>query len=112
MAGDDLIQKVERARDAYRDDLERTRREISEIEVLIRQLSGDVEKLGQRELSVSSRVRDLEVNLDKYSKEEIKNFFATAQEVQMRLQIMRAQLEQVKTRRDMLKARQNQLSEI
>ena len=57
-------------------------------------------------------MRDLEVNLDKYSKEEIKNFFAAAQEVQMRLQIMRAQLEQVQSRRDMLKARQAQLGDV
>ncbi|MEI8308994.1 MAG: histidine kinase [Chloroflexales bacterium] len=112
MAGDDLIQKIERVRDTYREEQDRTRREISEVEVLVRQGSGEVEKLGQRELSVSNRVRDLEVNLDKYGKEEIKNFFAAAQEVQMRLQIMRAQLEQVQSRRDTLKIRQNQLSEI
>ncbi len=112
MAGDDLMQKIERARDTYREEQERTRREISEVETLVRQGSGEVEKLGQRELSVSNRVRDLEVNIDKYSKEEIKNFFAAAQEVQMRLQIMRAQLEQVQSRRDMLKARQAQLGEV
>jgi two-component system sensor histidine kinase DegS len=106
------MQKIERARDTYREEQDRTRREISEVEVLVRQGSGEVEKLGQRELSVSNRVRDLEVNLDKYSKEEIKNFFAAAQEVQMRLQIMRAQLEQVQSRRDMLKARQTQLGEV
>jgi two-component system sensor histidine kinase DegS len=112
VAGDDLIQKIEQARDTYREEQDRARREISEVETLVRQGSGEVEKLGQRELSVSNRVRDLEVNLDKYSKEEIKNFFAAAQEVQMRLQIMRAQLEQVQGRRDVLKARQNQLSQI
>ena len=112
MAGDDLMQKIERARDTYREEQDRTRREISEVETLVRQGSGEVEKLGQRELSVSNRVRDLEVNLDKYSKEEIKNFFAAAQEVQIRLQIMRAQLEQVQSRRDMLKARQAQLGDV
>ncbi|WP_129633050.1 sensor histidine kinase [Candidatus Oscillochloris fontis] len=112
MAGDDLIQKVEQARDAYREQLERTRREISEVEVLVRQSSSEVDKLGQRELSVSSRVRDLEVNLDKYNKEEIKNFFAAAQEVQMRLQSMRAQLEQVQARRDMLKSHLSHLNEV
>jgi two-component system sensor histidine kinase DegS len=106
------MQKIERARDTYRQEQDRTRREISEVEVLVRQGSSEVEKLGQRELSVSNRVRDLEVNLEKYSKEEIKNFFAAAQEVQMRLQIMRAQLEQVQARRDMLKARQAQLGEV
>ncbi|NNJ10642.1 sensor histidine kinase [Chloroflexales bacterium ZM16-3] len=112
MAGDDLIQKIERARDAYREEQDRARREIAEVETLVRQSSNEVDKLGQREMSVSNRVRDLEVNLDKYSKEEIKNFFSAAQEVQMRLQIMRAQLEQVQGRRDMLKARQTQIGEV
>lgn len=112
MAGDDIRQQIEAARDAYREDQERTRREVSEVEVLVRQGTVEVEKLGQRELAVSNRVRDLEVNLDKYSKEEIKNFYSTAQEVQMRLQIMRGQLEQVQARRDVLKARQSQLSEV
>ncbi|MBX0328727.1 sensor histidine kinase [Oscillochloris sp. ZM17-4] len=112
MAGDDLMQKIEQARDSYREEQERTRREMSEVETLVRQSSGEVDKLGQREMSVSNRVRDLEVNLDKYSKEEIKNFFAAAQEVQMRLQIMRAQLEQMQGRRDMLKARYAQLGEV
>ncbi len=112
MAGDDLMQKIERARDAYREEQDRARREISEVETLVRQSSGEVDKLSQRELSVSNRVRDLEVNLDKYSKEEIKNFFAAAQEVQMRLQIMRAQLEQMQARRDILKTRQTQIGEV
>jgi two-component system sensor histidine kinase DegS len=112
MAGDELIEKLEASRNAFRDEQERNRREIQEVEVLVRQSSVEVEKLTQRELSVSNRVRDLEVNLDKYSKEEIKNFYTTAHEVQMRLQIMRAQLEQVQVRRDALRSRQNQLSEV
>jgi two-component system, NarL family, sensor histidine kinase DegS len=112
MAGDELMEKLEAARNAFRDEQDRNRREIQEVEVLVRQSTVEVEKLNQRELSVSNRVRDLEVNLDKYSKDEIKNFYTTAQEVQMRLQIMRGQLEQVQVRRDALRNRQNQLSEI
>jgi two-component system sensor histidine kinase DegS len=112
MAGDELIEKLEASRNAFREEQERNRREIQEVEVLVRQSSVEVEKLTQRELSVSNRVRDLEVNLDKYSKDEIKNFYTTAHEVQMRLQIMRAQLEQVQVRRDALRSRQNQLSEV
>lgn len=107
--GDDVQQKVEDALARYREELERTRREVQEVEVLVRQSTVEVEKLAQRELSVSNRVRDLEVNIDKYNKDEIKNFYTTAQEVQMRLQIMRGQLEQIQGRRDALKARQSQL---
>lgn len=110
MPGDDMQQKIDESLASYRNELERTRREAQEVEVLVRQSTVEVEKLSQRELSVSNRVRDLEVNLEKYNKDEIKNFYTTAQEVQMRLQIMRGQLEQVQGRRDALKARQSQLS--
>jgi two-component system sensor histidine kinase DegS len=107
--GEDTQQKVEQALAGYREELERTRREVQEVEVLVRQGTVEVEKLAQRELAVSNRVRDLEVNLDKYSKDEVRNFYTAAQEVQMRLQIMRGQLEQVQGRREALKARQSQL---
>ncbi|HMQ30169.1 MAG TPA: histidine kinase [Chloroflexaceae bacterium] len=110
MAADDIQQKLEEALSMYRDELERTRREAQEVEVLVRQSTVEVEKLSQRELTVSNRVRDLEVNLERYSKDEIKNFYGTAQEVQMRLQTMRGQLEQIQGRRDALRARQSQLS--
>ncbi len=112
MSSSEILQKIEAARDTYREQQDRTRRELQEVEVLVRQGSVEVEKLSQRELSVSNRVRDLEVNLDKYSKEEIKNFYNAAQEVQMRLQSMRAQLEQLQLRRTVLRNQQSQLSEI
>ncbi|GAB4429886.1 MAG: sensor histidine kinase [Chloroflexi bacterium OHK40] len=112
MATDEVQQRIEQTLGGFREELERTRREVSEVEVLVRQSTVEVEKLAQRELAVSNRVRDLEVNLEKYSKDEIKNFYTTAQEVQMRLQIMRGQLEQVQLRRDALRARQSQLSTI
>jgi two-component system sensor histidine kinase DegS len=93
-------------------DLEKARRELSEIENLIRQTSSEVEKLQQRELTVSNRLRDLEVNIDKYNKGDIKNFYTSAQEVQMRLLSMRGQLEQLSFRQQMIKARQSQLFEL
>ncbi len=112
MAAEEVQQKLEEALTTYREEQERSKREVQEVEVLVRQSTLEVEKLSQRELSVSNRVRDLEVNIDKYSKDEVKNFYTTAQEVQMRLQIMRGQLEQIQGRRDALKARQHQLSAI
>jgi two-component system sensor histidine kinase DegS len=63
-------------------------------------------------MTVANRLRDLEVNLDKYSKADIKNFYTSAQEVQMRLLMMRGQFEQLQFRQQALKARQSQLFEI
>ncbi|MEM8531648.1 MAG: histidine kinase [Chloroflexota bacterium] len=93
-------------------ELDRTKRELSELETLLRQTNSEVEKLAQRELTVANRLRDLEVNIDKYSKADIKNFYTSAQEVQMRLLMMRGQLEQLQFRQQMLKTRQSQSFEL
>jgi two-component system sensor histidine kinase DegS len=93
-------------------ELEKVRRELGEIEALLRQTSNEVEKLQQRELTVSNRLRDLEVNIDKYSKADIKNFYSSAQEVQMRLLTMRGQLEQLQFRQQAAKNRQSLVYEL
>src|SRR5919205_4020234 len=105
-------QKLQDLHGAINADLEKTRRELNELETLLRQTTAEVEKLAQRELTVANRLRDLEVNLDKYSKADIKNFYTSAQEVQMRLLMMRGQFEQLQFRQQALKARQSQLFEI
>jgi two-component system sensor histidine kinase DegS len=112
MSEADLQQRVESLRDSYREEQQRLHRELSEMDVLIRQSSQEVDKLAQREMTVSNRVRDLEVNLEKYSKAEIKNFFGSAQEIQTRLQMMRNQLEQLQVRQASMREQQNRLSEI
>lgn len=93
-------------------ELDKVRRELVEIENLIRQNTNEVEKLQQRELAVSNRLRDLEVNIDRYNKSDIKNLFTSAQEVQMRLLTMRGQLEQLQFRQQTMKNRQGQLFEL
>ncbi len=103
--------KLISVRDTYREEQARLQREINENETLVRQSTQEVERLAQRELSVSNRVRDLDVNLERYSKAEIKNFFAAAQEVQMRLHMMKAQLDQLQQRQSMMRAQQKKLAE-
>ena len=112
MATSEAQEKLAELHSAANAELERVRRELAELEHLLRQTSNEVEKLAQRELTVSNRLRDLEVNIDKYSKADIKNFYTSAQEVQMRLLMMRGQLEQLQFRQQTLKARQSQLFEL
>jgi two-component system, NarL family, sensor histidine kinase DegS len=106
------VEQLQQLRDKYQQDLDRIRRELSEMEVLLRQTHSEVEKLTQREVSIANRLRDLEVNLDKYSKADVKNFYTSAQEVQMRLLMMRGQQEQLQTRQQAMKATQAQLFEL
>ncbi|MDQ2999342.1 MAG: sensor histidine kinase [Chloroflexota bacterium] len=112
MAASEAQQKLEELHATLNTDLDKTRRELNEMDTLLRQTNSEVEKLAQRELTVANRLRDLEVNVDKYSKADIKNFYTSAQEVQMRLLMMRGQLEQLQFRQQVLKNRQSQLFEI
>jgi two-component system sensor histidine kinase DegS len=112
VAASEAQQKLQELHATLNTDLDKARRELNEMETLLRQTNSEVEKLAQRELTVANRLRDLEVNLDKYSKADVKNFYTSAQEVQMRLLMMRGQLEQLQFRQQALKARQSQLFEI
>ncbi|KAB8142317.1 sensor histidine kinase [Chloroflexia bacterium SDU3-3] len=103
---------IEELRTNANAELDKARRELAELETLLRQTQSEVEKLAQRELTVANRLRDLEINIDKYNKADIKNFYTSAQEVQMRLLMMRGQLEQLQFRQQSLKARQSQLFEL
>ncbi len=104
-------QELDEAVKAYREEQSRLQRELSELEITMRQSSADVDKLGQRELSLSSRLRDLDANLEKYGKSEIKNLYTTAQEMQMRLQMMRAQHEQLQIKQNNMKERLELIAE-
>lgn len=112
MAGNETTLSLQDLHAKTNAELEKARRELTEIEALLRQTSNEVEKLQQRELTVSNRLRDLDVNIDRYTKADIRNFYASAQEVQMRLLTMRGQLEQLQYRQQTTKNRQSQLFEL
>src|SRR5829696_7520690 len=84
-------------------------REQSEIDMLLRQTNGEVEKLAQRELGMTNRVRDMELNLDNYSRTDMKTIYNSAHEIQMRLFMMRAQVEQLEAKRNSMKTLQQRI---
>ncbi len=95
-----------------REQQDRLRRQISEVDVLIRQNQAEVDKLAQREMSVTSRRRDMELNYDRYEKVDIKNFYTSAQEVQTRAQMMRSQIEQLQTKQQILRTQNETLLKV
>jgi two-component system sensor histidine kinase DegS len=84
-------------------------REQSEIDMLLRQTNGEVEKLAQRELGMTNRVRDMELNLDNYSRTDMKTIYNSAHEIQMRLFMMRAQVEQLEAKRNSMRMLQQRI---
>lgn len=93
-------------------ELDRVRRELSEINVVIPQNSVEVDRLSQRELSISSRMREMEMNLENYPREDIRQFYVSLHEIQMRHYMMRTQLEQQQNRQKTLQARQKELQSL
>lgn len=87
-------------------------KELKEIDVLIRQSTTEVEKLAQRNTQIASRVRQMEMNIDTYPREDIRELYAAAHEAQMRLFMMRSQLEQLQTRQQNLELQGQRLSRV
>lgn len=87
---------------------ERLAGELREIELIIRQNQIEVDKLGQRDSSLSGQVKSMESNLDGYERNDIRNLYNLMIEQRMRLILMRQQLEGLQTKQQLLKDRQQQ----
>ncbi|HEX6289702.1 MAG TPA: histidine kinase [Herpetosiphonaceae bacterium] len=107
-----VAEQLQELREQYRQEQERNRREIDEIERLLRQTQTEAEKLAQRDLSASSQLRNLQANIDRFSKDDIRNVYTMVQEVQVRLSSVRGQVEQLQAKQQRLRSRQEELSSL
>lgn len=92
-----------------RGELESNVQSLSEISLLLSKTNSEVEKLANRELQMSNRVRDMEMHLDNYSREDIRDLYTTSHETQLRLFMMRSQAEQLQTRQQHVREYQEKL---
>lgn len=93
-----LKQMLEQMRQEY----ERTQSEVKELDILIRQSSAEVDKISQRNAQVANRVRQMEDILDTIPRQDIKDAYSVAQEMQTRLFTMRGQMEQLQAKQQVL----------
>ncbi|MEW5961309.1 MAG: histidine kinase [Chloroflexota bacterium] len=82
---------------------EQIQKELKEIEILVRQSTTEVEKLAQRNAQLTNKLRTMEANIDTVPRQDIKEIYNAAQEAQMRLFMMRGQVEQLQSRQENLK---------
>ncbi|HXV43497.1 MAG TPA: histidine kinase, partial [Anaerolineae bacterium] len=82
---------------------EQIQKELKEIDILVKQSSAEVEKLAQRNAQLTNKVRTMEGNIDTVPRQDIKEIYNAAQEAQMRLFMMRGQVEQLQSRQENLK---------
>ena len=92
-----------------RSELAQMSRSLQEISLLLDQSASEAERLNQRELQASARLREIEANLEAYSRSEIRDAFRQAHEVTIRLFMMRNQAEQLQERYDALEREQERL---
>lgn len=92
-----------------RTELESSVQSLGEISLLLTKTNSEVEKLANRELQMSNRVREMEMHLDNYSREDIRDLYNTAHEIQLRLFMMRSQAEQLQNRHQHIKDYQDKL---
>ena len=92
-----------------REELSRSSQAIQEIDLLLRQTQQEIDRLSQREVQQSARMREMEAGLESFSRIEIRDAFVAAHEVQMRLFMMRSQIEQLESRRDSIDSLQQKL---
>lgn len=86
--------------------------ELKELNVLMRQSSSEVEKLAHRNAQLTNKVRNIEANLDTVPREDIKTTYKAAQEVQVRLFMMRGQVEQLNSKQENLQQYAESLRQI
>jgi len=83
-------------------DYEQVQKELKEIEILVRQSNDEVSKLAQRNVQLTNKLRQMEMNLDTYPRKDIREVYTAAGDAQMRLFMMRGQVEQLQARQQNL----------
>ncbi len=103
------VEQVQETIRQYQAELAKLQRELNELNVVIPQNMAEVDRLAQREMSIASRLREMEMNLEAYSRSDIRQFYLSAQETQLRLYMMRTQLEHQQNRQKVLQERQREI---
>jgi two-component system, NarL family, sensor histidine kinase DegS len=93
-------------------ELKHVQADIEEVAMMIRQSQGETQTLTRRDTQMSNRLRQIETNLESYSREEIREIYDSVRESQMRLFLMRGQIEQLEHRRRTLEAYTKQIQQM
>jgi two-component system sensor histidine kinase DegS len=78
-----------------RESQERNKQELRELNRMIDQSRGEVEKLAQRNAAIAAHLRQLQGNFENIPRADIRTAYEAAQEAQQRLFTMRGQLEKL-----------------
>ena len=99
-------------RDSLQQQLENTQRELREIELMLEQSQVEVDKLSQRNATITMHLQQVESELDSMPQAEIKNAYDAALDAQQRLMVMRGQLEKLQSEKVHLERYFNTMTEV
>ncbi len=77
------------------EELDRAQRELRELNRMVDQSRGDVDRMAQRNTQVTAQLRQMQANLEAIPRADIKTAYDAAQDSQQRLFTMRGQLEKL-----------------
>jgi two-component system sensor histidine kinase DegS len=100
-----LEQLVEDSHKEY----EQVQLELREIDVLIKQSTGEVDKLAQRNAQITNKMRQIETTFDTVPREDIQDAYTAFQDAKKRLFMMRGQLEKLQSDQKNLQRYSDQL---
>ena len=90
-----IVEELRALAAEVRGDLEIQERELGELSVLIRQTTAEIDRLGPLRNEAAKRIREMEGNIEHFSRTEIAQSYGASAEAQMRLFMMESQLEQL-----------------
>lgn len=108
----EFVMRLEALAAEGRSEIEENSQALQEITLLINQTSTEVDRLTQRELQLSNRLREMDANLEAYARTDIRDMFRAAHDVELRLMMMRSQLEQLQEREITIRSYQEKLRTI
>ena len=97
MAEEEIKSPLEQLVEDSRKEYQQVQLELREIDVLIRQSTGEVDKLAQRNAQITNKVRQIEAIFDTVPREDIQKTYQSFQDAQKRLFMMRGQLEKLQS---------------
>ncbi len=83
--------------DTIHEEIDETQRELKEIGLMLDQSAVEVEKLSQRNATITMHLQQVENQIHNLPVEEVKNAFTAALDAQQRLVVMRSQLEKLQS---------------
>lgn len=90
-------------------DLEEQRKELA---MLVKQTASEIDRVSQRARNATAQLRQVESNLEGYSRADVKRSYSASQEAQMRQFMMQSQVEQLRNRQNSLDSSEELLRQL